>query len=136
MPDWADPAVTVVQLLILAGVLVLAWLARGRLAAGIALAALAPVAFLLTNRIFSSQFLVVLLVAWAIAIALLARSRLEQLAARSGRSRGEPPQRVRLPVRAARPVRDLGARVGADVRRRARAHGLVAPDCRARPRLR
>ena len=79
VPDWADPAVTVVQLLILAGVLALAWLARGRLAAGIALAALAPVAFLLTNRIFSSQFLVVLLVAWAIAIALLARSRLEQL---------------------------------------------------------
>ncbi len=77
--DWADPAVTVVQLLILAGVLALAWLARGRLAAGIALAALAPVAFLVTNRIFSSQFLVVLLVAWAIAIALLARSRLEQL---------------------------------------------------------
>ena len=77
--DWADPAVTVVQLLILAGVLALVWLARGRLAAGIALAALAPVAFLLTNRIFSSQFLVVLLVAWAIAIALLARSRLEQL---------------------------------------------------------
>ncbi len=77
--DWADPAVTVVQLLILVGVLALVWLARGRLVAGIALAALAPVAFLLTNRIFSSQFLVVLLVAWAIAIALLARSRLEQL---------------------------------------------------------
>ena len=79
VPDWADPAVTVVQLLILAGVLALAWLARGRLAAGVAVAALAPVAFLLTNRIFSSQFLVVLLVAWAIAIALLARSRREQL---------------------------------------------------------
>ena len=79
VPDWADPAVTVVQLLILAGLLALAWLARGRLAAGVALAALAPVAFLLTNRIFSSQFLVVVLVAWAIAIALLARSRREQL---------------------------------------------------------
>ena len=36
-------------------------------------------ALLLTNRIFSAQFLVVLLVAWAIAIALLARSRREQL---------------------------------------------------------
>jgi hypothetical protein len=79
VPDWADPAVTVVQLLLLAGVLVVAWLARGRLPAGVAVAAVAPVAFLLTNRIFSSQFLVVVIVAWAVAIALLARSRSEQL---------------------------------------------------------
>jgi hypothetical protein len=79
VPGWADPVATIVQLLVLAGVLVLAWLARGRLAAGVALAALAPVVFLLTNRIFSSQFLIVLLVAWAIAIALLARTRREQL---------------------------------------------------------
>ena len=43
------------------------------------MAALAPAVFLLTNRIFSSQFLVVLLVAWAVAIALLARTRREQL---------------------------------------------------------
>ena len=54
------------------------------------MAAVAPVAFLLTNRIFSSQFLVVLLVAWAVAIALLARSRREQLAAR----RGSQPRRA------------------------------------------
>lgn len=79
VPDWADPAATVVQLLVLAGALALAWLVRGRLAAGVAVAALAPVVFLLTNRIFSSQFLVVLLVAWAVAIALLARTRREQL---------------------------------------------------------
>lgn len=80
VPSWANPAATVVQLLVVAGVLVLAWLGRGRLASGIALAALAPVAFLVTNRIFSSQFLVVLLVAWAVAIALLARTAREQLA--------------------------------------------------------
>ena len=79
VPGWADPAAMVVQLLLLAGVLVVAWLARGRLAAGVAVAAVAPVAFLLTNRIFSSQFLVVLIVAWTVAIALLARSRSEQL---------------------------------------------------------
>ena len=79
VPGWADPSATIVQLLVLAGVLVVAWLARGRLAAGVAVAAAAPVAFLLTNRIFSSQFLVVLIVAWAVAIALLARSRREQL---------------------------------------------------------
>ena len=136
VPDWADPAVDRRSAAdprrsaraCLAG----AW-SPG---CGVALAALAPVAFLLTNRIFSSQFLVVLLVAWAIAIALLARSRREQLAAGSRRGRGEPAQRVRLPVRAAGPVRDLGAGFGADVRRRARAHGLVAADRRARPRLR
>jgi hypothetical protein len=79
VPDWADPTATVVQLLVLAGVLAVAWLIRGRIAAGVAVAALAPAAFLLTNRIFSAQFLVVLLVAWAIAIALLARTRREQL---------------------------------------------------------
>lgn len=79
VPGWADPAATAVQLLVLGGVLALAWLARGRLAAGVALAALAPVAFLLTNRIFSSQFLVVLVVAWAVAIALLSGSAREQL---------------------------------------------------------
>ena len=79
VPGWADPAATVIQLLVLGGILVLTWRARTRLAAGVALAALAPVAFLLTNRIFSAQFLVVLLVAWAIATALLARSRREQL---------------------------------------------------------
>jgi hypothetical protein len=79
VPGWADPVATALQVVVLVGVLALAWLARGRLAVGVALAALAPVAFLLTNRIFSSQFLVVLLVAWAVAIALLARSRREQL---------------------------------------------------------
>ena len=79
VPGWADPAATVVQLLLVLGVLAIAWLVRGRLAAGVAVAAIAPAAFLLTNRIFSSQFLVVLLVTWAVAIALLARTRREQL---------------------------------------------------------
>jgi hypothetical protein len=79
VPGWADPTATVVQLAILAGLLVVAWLVRGHLASGVAVAALAAVAFLVANRIFSTQFLVVLLVAWAIAIALLARSQREQL---------------------------------------------------------
>ena len=46
-----------------------------------ALAALAPATFLLLNRIFSPQFAVVVLVAWALASALVARNRAEQLAA-------------------------------------------------------
>ena len=79
VPGWANSAATVVQLLLVLGVLLLAVRVRGRLAAGVAVAALAPVVFLLTNRIFSTQFLVLLTVAWAVAIALLARTRLEQL---------------------------------------------------------
>ncbi|MET0939507.1 MAG: glycosyltransferase 87 family protein [Gaiellaceae bacterium] len=79
VPGWVDPTATVVQLLLVLGVLAIAWLVRGRLVAGVAVAAIAPAAFLLTNRIFSSQFLVVLLVTWVVAIALLARSRREQL---------------------------------------------------------
>jgi Glycosyltransferase family 87 len=79
VPGWANSAATVVQLLLVAVVLALTVLVRGRRAAGVAVAALVPVVFLLTNRIFSTQFLVLLLVAWAVAIALLARSRSEQL---------------------------------------------------------
>jgi hypothetical protein len=41
---------------------------------------MAPVVFLLTNKIFSPQFLIPLLAAWAVAIALLARTRREQAA--------------------------------------------------------
>ena len=43
------------------------------------LAALAPVAFLLTNRIFSPQFMLVAFAAWALAAALVVRTRREQL---------------------------------------------------------
>ena len=53
--------------------------ARGDLAAGIACAALAPAVFLLTNRVFSPQFALVVLAAWAVAAALLARSARDQL---------------------------------------------------------
>ena len=42
--------------------------------------ALAPAAFLLTNRIFSSQFLVLLVAVWALAAALVVVSEREQLA--------------------------------------------------------
>jgi hypothetical protein len=47
--------------------------------AAVALAALAPVAFLLTNRIFSPQFMLVAFAAWALAAALVVRTRSEQL---------------------------------------------------------
>jgi hypothetical protein len=47
----------------------------------VALAALTPATFLITNRIFSPQFLIPLFAAWAVSIALVARTTREQLAA-------------------------------------------------------
>jgi hypothetical protein len=46
----------------------------------VALAALTPAVFLLTNRVFSSQFLVLLVAVWAFAAALVVGSEREQLA--------------------------------------------------------
>jgi hypothetical protein len=80
VPGWANGAVTALQIGLLVGVLVLAALARGSLRAGITVAGLAPVVFLLGNRVFSAQFVLVLLTAWTIGIALLARSRRQQFA--------------------------------------------------------
>jgi len=68
------------QALVLIGVGLAAWRARASLRAGVALAAIAPVLFLLLNRVFSPQYLVLMLAAWAIAGALLVESRREQLA--------------------------------------------------------
>ena len=78
-PHWADVAAVLVQVALLAGLLVLVALARERLPAALALAALAPVLFLLGNKVFSVQFLVVLTAAWAFAGALVVASRREQL---------------------------------------------------------
>jgi uncharacterized membrane protein len=77
-PDWADVLAAVVQALLVVGVVLVAALARDRSVA-VATAAVAPALFLAVNRIFSPQFLVVMLAAWAIAAALLARNKREQL---------------------------------------------------------
>ena len=53
--------------------------ARARSVPRSPLAALVPVAFLLTNRIFSPQFVLVAFAAWAFAAALVVRDRREQL---------------------------------------------------------
>jgi hypothetical protein len=79
VPSWANGAATAVQLVLLAAMLVLAVRLRGSLVSAVALAALTPVVFLLTNRVFSAQFVVVLLVAWAVAAALVARDARDQL---------------------------------------------------------
>jgi Glycosyltransferase family 87 len=80
VPAWADPLAVVAQALLLLGLAALAVHARGRLPAALAIAAMAPVVFLLTNRIFSPQYLVPILAAWAIAGAVLLESPRRQLA--------------------------------------------------------
>jgi Glycosyltransferase family 87 len=80
VPGWADPTVTVIQALVLVAVAAAAVRVRGRLPSAVAIAAMAPVLFLLTNRVFSPQYLVPILAAWVVAGALLLSSRREQLA--------------------------------------------------------
>jgi glycosyl transferase family 87 len=79
-PEWADVAATAIQalLLVLVGLAVIGM--RGNAPAAVALAAAAPVVFLLTNRIFSPQFMVLVLSALAIAGALVSPDRRSQLA--------------------------------------------------------
>lgn len=79
-PEWADAIAVAVQVGLLLALIVCAMLVRGRLRAAVALAALAPAVFLLTNRIFSPQFVIVLFASWAVAAALVVGSRREQLA--------------------------------------------------------
>jgi hypothetical protein len=78
-PQWANRLATALQLTLVLIVIALAARARTRETA-IALAALVPVTFLLTNRIFSPQFILVLVAGWSVAGALLVRDRVAQLA--------------------------------------------------------
>jgi hypothetical protein len=79
-PEWANVAATLAQLVLLALVVAVAVRARGNVRAGVAAAGMAPVAFLLTNRIFSPQFVVIVFAAVALGAAVLVRDRREQLA--------------------------------------------------------
>jgi hypothetical protein len=79
VPAWADTAAVVAQAaLLIAAFVVVVRFARS-LRVAVAFAALMPVVFLVPNRIFSPQFLVLALAAWAVAGSLLARSRVDQL---------------------------------------------------------
>jgi uncharacterized membrane protein len=80
VPHWLNSLTTVVQvvaLIMLGGV---AWLVRSSARAGVAVAAMAPVVFLFLNRVFSPQYLVLILVAWSIAGALVVGEGVAQLA--------------------------------------------------------
>lgn len=78
-PRWADVLAVSVQALVLLGLIALAWRHRDRSGVALVLAALAPVVFLLTNRIFSPQFLLVVIAAVAFAGALALHDRTGQL---------------------------------------------------------
>lgn len=82
-PHWVDVAVTIVQVLLLAALVAAAMRRPGRRDAAIALAALAPVVFLVANRVFSVQFVLVLAAGWAVAASLAAPSRRAQAVAGS-----------------------------------------------------
>ena len=79
-PHWADAAAVDVQTLLLAAVVALAVRARGHLDAALAAAALAPAVFLLTSKVFSPQYMLVLIAGWAVAGALVVKPAREQLA--------------------------------------------------------
>jgi hypothetical protein len=78
-PGWADVAATIVQVVLVLAVVVVAVRVRADRRAAVAVAALAPVLFLLGNRIFSPQFVVVVFAGLALAAALVVRTRAEQL---------------------------------------------------------
>jgi hypothetical protein len=78
-PSWVKPATVVAQALALLALAAIAWRVRGSIRAGVAVAAMAPVLFLLLNRVFSPQYLVLMTVAWAIGAALVVHTKIEQL---------------------------------------------------------
>ena len=77
-PRWANIGAGLLQVAVVVALVVAAARARTQRAA-VAVAALVPVTFLLTNRIFSPQFMLVAFAAWAFAAALVVRTRREQL---------------------------------------------------------
>ena len=77
-PSWANVAAGILQVAVVLALVVAAARASTQRAA-VALAALAPGAFLLTNRIFSPQFMLVAFAGWALAAALVVQTRREQL---------------------------------------------------------
>jgi hypothetical protein len=79
VPGWANPTAIVIQLLAVLGTLVAVVVVQGRPRAALSVAVIIPVIFLVFNRVFSPQYLIVLMAAWFVAGSLLARDRRDQL---------------------------------------------------------
>jgi hypothetical protein len=73
-----------VQVVVLLALAVAAWRVRASARAAVAVAAMGPVLFLLLNRVFSPQYLVLMTAAWAVAGALLLDGRRDQLVLGAG----------------------------------------------------
>jgi hypothetical protein len=101
-PGWADTLAVAVQVALLVTLIALAARARTR-AGAVALAALAPVAFLATNRVFSVQYFVVFLVAWAVCVALVSRTGRETLVAAGAMGAATVANALIVPVPIPRP---------------------------------
>jgi hypothetical protein len=79
VPAWADAAASAVQTAAVAAALLVATRVRDDLRAGVATAAMSAVVFLMLNRVFSPQYLVVMTAAWMFAGSLVLRTARQQL---------------------------------------------------------
>jgi hypothetical protein len=79
VPHWANPAAIAIQALAVLATFGAVVATRRNARAAFAIAAMIPVVFLVLNRVFSPQFLTVLLAAWLVAGSLLAKTRADQL---------------------------------------------------------
>jgi hypothetical protein len=79
-PAWSNALAVAVQLTLVAAIVIAVAVRRPALHGAVAVAALAPVIFFVSNRIFSPQFLIPILVSCAIAGALVLWNEVEQLA--------------------------------------------------------
>jgi Glycosyltransferase family 87 len=70
VPGWANAAAAGLQAVALACLIGVLIAVRGRLGAGVAVAAMLPVVFLLANRVFSPQYFIPLVSTWAAVAAL------------------------------------------------------------------
>jgi hypothetical protein len=79
VPGWANATAIAVQLLAILATFAAVVAVRQRPRAALSAAALSPVLFLVLNRVFSAQYLILLVAAWFVAGSLLARDRRDQL---------------------------------------------------------
>lgn len=106
VPRWANGVASALQAIAVIAVIALALRARSRPAA-VALAGLVPVVFLLTNRIFSPQFFVLILAAWAVAASLVVRQRRELVLVGAICAAATVGNAILYPALGARPVGEI-----------------------------
>jgi len=130
-PHLADTGAAVVQVLLVLALVALA-VRSPCLSDALVLAALCPAVFLLSNRIFSPQFVLVVVAAWAVAGAIGPLTAREQLLLGSLLMAATLLQPLRLPLRGALRNQVVAPVPGGDVaRRRGRHRARVAAGAAA-----